>query len=47
MVEELINIHVPELVILIAVDHEEPQIFHRKTADFTAKTLNLFKNFSA
>lgn len=46
MAEELINIYCPIIVIIIAVDHEDPQLFVRERTEFTTKTLNLFENFA-
>lgn len=42
MAEELINIQCPIIVIIIAVDHEDPQLFVRERSEYTAKTMNLF-----
>lgn len=47
MAYERINISCPDIVIIIAVDHEEPQIFCEKRNDYLAKTLNLFTKFTA
>lgn len=43
---ERINIKVPNFVIIIAVDHEEPQVFHEKVGDYLDKTVRLFRNHS-
>ena len=42
MLQERINMSCPDLVIIVAVDHEEPQIFHVKRKDYLDKTLDLF-----
>lgn len=47
MVQERINISCPDIVIIIAVDHEDPQIFHEKRKNYLDKTLNLFTKFTA
>ncbi len=47
MVQERINISCPDIVIIIAVDHEEPQIFCEKRKNYLDKTLNLFTKFSS
>lgn len=43
---ERINIRVPEFAIIIAVDHEEPQVFHEKVETYLEKTVKLFRNFN-
>ena len=41
MFEELFNIKIPNIVILIGVDSEQPQIFKRKRKDFIEKLVKL------
>lgn len=47
MAQERINISCPDIVIIIAVDHEDPQIFCEKRKNYLDKTLNLFTKFTA
>lgn len=47
MTYERINISCPDIVIIIAVDHEDPQIFCEKRSKYLDKTLNLFTKFTA
>lgn len=42
MFEELYGIKVPQLVIMITVDHEEPQIFIKKTKDYYSQVHDIF-----
>ena len=42
MLQERINMSCPDIVIIVAVDHEEPQIFHEKRKNFLDKTLDVF-----
>lgn len=45
MLEERHGIHVPQFVILIAVDHEAPQVFKRDTANYVERVKNLFQKY--
>jgi genome maintenance exonuclease 1 len=42
MVEERLPIVIPQIVILIAVDHEEPQVFVKPKVDYTKKVEEIF-----
>ena len=42
MVEERLPIVIPQIVILIAVDHEEPQVFVKPKLDYTKKVEEIF-----
>lgn len=42
MLQERINMSCPDIVIIVAVDHEEPQIFHEKRKNYLDQTLDLF-----
>lgn len=46
MLEELTGLRAEQLVILISVDHEEPQIFRESRSSWENKTLEVFKNHS-
>ena len=43
MTEERTGLKVPQLVILIAVDHEEPQIFIRQAENYREKVIKIFE----
>jgi len=42
MTEERHNVEVPQIVILIAVDHEEPQVFVKSKLEYISKVHELF-----
>lgn len=43
MANKRININIEDIVILVAVDHEEIQIFHKKVKDYKQETLDFFR----
>ena len=42
MFERMYKIHVPQIAILIAVDHEEPQLFTKDRGDYVNKVIEIF-----
>ena len=44
MTGERTGVHVPQIAIIIGVDHEEPQVFIKKTADYVSAVVKMFKN---
>lgn len=46
MIEERYNINVPYIVVVIAVEDGEPQIFPKKTDEFKDEVTTIFRNFS-
>ena len=42
MAEERLGLEIPQIVILIAVDHEEPQVFVKPNSEFISKVRELF-----
>ena len=42
MFEELTGVNIPQFVILVAVDHEEPQVFIKSTDNYKNKVIDLF-----
>jgi len=46
MFEELFNIKVPNIVIIIGVDHEQPQIFKKKRKEYIKPLVNLRLSFN-
>ena len=44
MFEELIGVHIPQFAIIIAVDHEEPQVFVRSTKNYHNRVYDIFKS---
>jgi len=42
MFEELTGVHIPQFVILVAVDYEDPQIFAKQTKIFTDEVIRIF-----
>jgi genome maintenance exonuclease 1 len=47
MLQERTGIACKDIVILIAVDHEEPQVFHKKRKDYVEEVVEIFTNYSA
>jgi hypothetical protein len=47
MLDELINFGVEQTAIIIAVEHEEPQLFIKDINEYKELTLSTFRNFSA
>jgi hypothetical protein len=43
MVEELLGLYVPQLVVIIGVDFEEPQVFIKRKALYVSKIMELIK----
>lgn len=46
MFEEIYSIKVPQLVLIIAVDDENPQIFIKKTKQYYSRVKDIFLNYS-
>jgi len=46
MIEERYNINVPYIVVVIAVEDGEPQIFPKKSDEFRDEVTTIFRNFS-
>ena len=46
MFEELTGVNIPQFVILVAVDHEEPQVFIKSTDNYKNKVIDLFTKAS-
>ena len=44
MFEVLYKIQIPQIVIIIAVDHEEPQLFVKDRSHYVNKVLDIFTN---
>lgn len=44
MTGERTEISIPQIVILICVENDEPQVFVKKTSEFVKPVVNLFKN---
>lgn len=42
MMEERTGLHVPQFVIVIAVDHEDPQVFVKQTANYVDEVREIF-----
>ena len=42
MTEERHNVEVPQIAIMIAVDHEEPQLFVKPKSEFISKVREIF-----
>jgi hypothetical protein len=42
MIEERTGVHVPQIVIAVMVEHEEPQIFIEKTETYMDQVRDLF-----
>mgnify|MGYP003340071493 CR=1 FL=1 len=42
MFEERTQLHIPQFVILIAVDNEQPQVFRKNTAEYVDEVKRLF-----
>jgi genome maintenance exonuclease 1 len=42
MFERLYNIHIPQVVVMIAVDHEEPQLFVKDRKDYIKRVIDIF-----
>jgi hypothetical protein len=45
MYEELFGIPVPQIVILISVDNEDPQIFVEKRNNYTSKLIEVREQY--
>jgi hypothetical protein len=46
MFQELYSIIIPQLVVIIAVDDEQPQVFIKKTKDYYGKVKEIFIDYS-
>lgn len=44
MVKEIYNIEVPDIVIIMMVDHEDPIVFHKKAIDYHEKLETIFNS---
>ena len=47
MLQERTGIACPDIVILISVDNDEPQVFHKKRKDYLEEVVRIFTNYSA
>lgn len=46
MLQELTGIACPDIVILISVDNDDPQVFHKKRKDYIEEVVRIFTNYS-
>jgi hypothetical protein len=42
MFEELTGLNIPQFVILIGVDHEDPQVFVKQTKNYRNQVFDIF-----
>jgi genome maintenance exonuclease 1 len=47
MLQERTGIACPDIVILISVDNDEPQVFHKKRKDYLEEVVRIFTQYSA